>query len=335
MKKIRVGINGLGRIGRTVLRMILEHDQIEVAGVNDLLPAETLAHLIKYDTVHGVYKSSVGYSGNTLLIGEKIIPVSHADSPSDIPCRDWKVDIVIESSGKFKKKEQLKKIIEAGAHFVILSCPSEDSLDKTVIMGVNDSELTSGHKIISNASCTSNCVCALLHVIQKEIGIESAFLNTVHPATGNQNLTDGGHSDLRRARAAYSNIIPTTSSAINAILEVMPELKGKFDGIATRVPVLDGALAEIVVVLKRKTDVSELNNIVRNSAEGYMKNIIAYCGDPIVSSDIIGRPESCIFDPLMTKVINSNTAQLISWYDNEYGYSGRIVDLIIKIGSIK
>ncbi|MGD9706092.1 MAG: type I glyceraldehyde-3-phosphate dehydrogenase [Candidatus Delongbacteria bacterium] len=332
MRKIKVGINGLGRIGRTVFRLLLDHPHIEIAGINDTLSSEALTHLIKYDTVQGTLNRSVKVIGNHLVIGDTKIPLTHAGSPSEIPCREWKVDIMIESSGRFKKREQLQKFIDAGAKKVILSCPSEDEVDRTVIMGVNDKELKSGDRIVSNASCTANCVCPLLYVIDNEIGIGSAFLNTVHPVTGNQNITDSGHEDLRRSRAAGYNIIPTTTSAVKAIREVMPQLKDRFDGMATRVPVLDGALAELVIVLKKKTDISRLNRIIEKSTESYMKNIIAYCSDPVVSSDIIRRPESCVFDSLSTKVINGNTVQLIAWYDNEFGYSNRIIDLITMLG---
>ena len=332
MKKIRVGINGLGRIGRNVFRLLLDHPQIEIAGINDTLPAVTVAHLIRYDTIQGALNRSVDVIGNDLVIGGKKIPLTHEDSPSKIPCRAWNADIIIESSGRFKKREQLQQFIDAGAGKVMLSCPPEDKIDRTVIMGVNDDELKSEDKIVSNASCTANCACSLLYVIEKELGIESAFLNTVHPVTGNQNITDAGHDDLRRARAASYNIIPTTTSAVRAIREVMPVLKDRFDGMATRVPVLDGALAELVIVLKKKTNVPGLNSIIKKSTESYMKDIIAYCTDPVVSSDIVRRPESCVFDSLSTKVLNGNTVQLISWYDNEYGYSNRIIDLIIKLG---
>jgi glyceraldehyde 3-phosphate dehydrogenase len=332
MEKIRVGINGLGRIGRTSLRLLLDHPDIDIVGINDTLPAETIAHLIKFDTVQGILKSPVSVEHDDLLIGDKKIPLTHADSPANIPLKEWDVDIMIESSGRFKKRHQLQQFIDAGAGRIILSCPSEEEVDRTVILGVNDAELLPEDRIISNASCTANCVAPLLHVIEKEFGIESAFLNTVHPVTGNQSITDAGHKDLRRARAACANIIPTSSSAVRAIWKVMPGMADKFDGIATRVPVLDGALAELVVVLKNKTDINGFNETVKNSTETYMKDIIGYCSDPVVSSDIIGRPESCVFDSLSTKVIGGNTVQLIAWYDNEFGYSNRLVDLIIRIG---
>ena len=332
MRKIKVAINGLGRIGRTVFRLLLENPQIEIAGINDPLPAEILAHLIKYDTVYGMLKCPVSVEKEDLIIGAKKIPLTHADSPSEIPCIEWNTQIMIESSGRFKKRHHLQQFINAGANKVILTCPSVEEVDRTVIIGVNDQAITTRDRIKSNASCTSNCVCPLLYVIENEIGIESAFMNTVHPVTGNQNITDAGHYDLRRARAAGYNIIPTTTSAVRAVWAVMPGMKEKIDGIATRVPVLDGALAELVIVLKKKTDVCGINNIIKKSSEGRMSNIISYCEEPLVSSDIIGRPESCIFDSLSTKVINGTSVQLIAWYDNAFGYSNRIVDLIIRLG---
>lgn len=332
MEKIRVGINGMGRIGRTVFRLMLDHPGIEIAGINDLLPVDTLVHLIRYDTVQGVLNRKVTAGTDHIVIGEKKIPVCHSTSPSGIPCAEWRTDVMIESSGKFKKRHELEQYLEAGAKKVLLSCPSEEEVDRTVILGVNGHELVREDRIISNASCTSNCVCSVLHVLQKEFGIVSAFLNTVHPMTNNQNLTDAGHKDLRRSRAACSNIIPTTTSAVRAIWKVMPELKDRFDGIATRVPVLDGALSELVVVLNRQSSAGEINSVFKESSETYMKGIIRYTSDPIVSSDIIGDPHSAVFDSLSTKVIGGNTAQLIAWYDNEYGYSNRITDLLIRIG---
>ncbi len=332
MEKIRVGINGMGRIGRTVFRLILDHPEIEIAGINDLLPINTLVHLIRYDTVQGVLKKPVSAGKDYIMIGEKKIPVSHSTSPGDIPCAEWYTDIMIESSGKFKKRHQLEQYLDAGVKKVLLSCPSEEEVDRTVIFGVNEQDILPEDRIISNASCTSNCVAPLLFVLQSEFGISSAFLNTVHPMTNNQNLTDSGHKDLRRSRAACANIIPTTTSAVRAIWKVMPEMKDRFDGIATRVPIIDGALSELVVVINRQSSADEVNSVFKTSSETCMKNIIRYISDPIVSSDIIGDPHSGIFDSLSTKVIGGNTVQIIAWYDNEFGYSNRLIDLIISIG---
>lgn len=328
MKKLRVGINGYGRIGKMVFRILLNHPEIEIVGINDPMPEESLLYLMKYDTVFGILNESIVPAENAVIVGGREIKTSRVTSPSDIPWKNWGVDIVIDSSGRNKDRESLQKHIDAGAKKVILTCPAVSPVDKTIIIGVNENTLTAEDKIVSNASCTANCVAPLLKIIQDRFGIETAFLNTVHPYTNNQQLIDSPHKDLRRGRNAGVNIIPTSSTAIKCVLEVMPELGDRFHGIATRVPVPDGALTELVIRLGSRVTVSELNLAVKHSCRTDMKGIVSYCEDPVVSSDIIGNTHSCVFDSLATKVLNGDTVQLLSWYDNEFGYSNRVVDLI-------
>lgn len=328
MKKIKVGINGFGRIGKMVFRILLNHPEIEIAGINDPMPENSLLYLMKYDTVFGMLNETISAGENSIIVGGREIQVSRVTSPTEIPWKKWGVEIVIDSSGKNKDRESLQKHIDAGAKKVILTCPAVSPVDKTIIIGINDQTLTDNDVIVSNASCTANCVAPLLKIISDNFGIETAFLNTVHPYTNNQQLIDSPHKDLRRGRNAGVNIIPTSSTAIKCVLEVMPELGDRFSGIATRVPVPDGALTELVIRLNSLVTITELNLAVRYSCRTNMKGIVSYCEDPIVSSDIIGNPNSCVFDSLATKVLNGNTVQLLSWYDNEYGYSNRVVDLI-------
>jgi len=328
MKKIKVGINGYGRIGKMVFRILLNHPEIEIAGINDPMPENSLLYLMKYDTVFGILNETISSGENSVIVGGHEIPVSRVTSASEIPWKKWGVDIVIDSSGKNKDRESLQQHIDAGAKKVILTCPAVSPVDKTIIIGVNENTLTDSDIIVSNASCTANCVAPLLKIINDNFGIETAFLNTVHPYTNNQQLIDSPHKDLRRGRNAGVNIIPTSSTAIKCVLEVMPELGDRFSGIATRVPVPDGALTELVIRLNSIVTITELNIVVKHSCNNSMKGIVSYCEDPVVSSDIIGNTHSCVFDSLGTKVLCGNTAQLIAWYDNEFGYSNRVVDLI-------
>lgn len=328
MQKIKLGINGFGRIGKIVFRLLIEHPEIQLVGINDPMDNKTLLHLLKYDSVHGRLHEDLSCSNTHLIIGEKYIPISHFTNPEEIPWKEWGAELVLESSGRFKTRPLLEKHFKAGAKKIILSCPAEDDSIKTIIIGVNEYILNSEDNIISNASCTANCVAPLLHVLDQNFGIETVFLNTVHPYTNNQQIIDSPHSDLRRARTAGNNIIPTSSTAVKAVHKVMPHLKDRFHGIATRVPVPDGALTEFVLNFQKDVTPEMINHAVKNATENAMKGIIEYCADPIVSSDIINNPSSCIFDSLCTKVVGGKAAQVISWYDNEYGYSNRIVDLI-------
>lgn len=333
MKKIRVGINGFGRIGKMVFRILQSHPEIEIVGINDPMPENTLIYLMKYDSIHGKFDKKITVKNNAIHINGNKIFHSQEIEPKNIPWKEWKADIVMDSSGHNKTRKLLEQHIAAGAKKVILSCPSEKEVDKTIIIGVNEHTLTSSDKIISNASCTSNCAAPLIKILDDAFTIETVFMNTVHPYTNNQRLIDFPHKDLRRGRSAAANIIPTSSSAVKAILEVMPHLKNRFDGIATRVPISDGAITELVATLKNNVTVAKVNAAVKNQCKTGMKGIVSYCEDPIVSSDIIGNPHSCIFDSLSTKVINNNTIQVLSWYDNEFGYSNRIVDLILMISA--
>ena len=329
MKKIKVGINGFGRIGKMVFRILLKHPEIEIAGINDPMPENSLLYLMKYDTVFGMLNETISSGENSIIVGGHEIPVSRVTSAFEIPWKKWGVDIVIDSSGKNKDRESLQQHIDAGAQKVILTCPAVTPVDKTVIIGVNGNSLTDNDNIVSNASCTANCAAPLLKIINDNFGIETAFLNTIHPYTNNQQLIDSPHKDLRRGRNAGANIIPTSSTAIKCVLEVLPELGNRFNGIATRVPVPDGALTELVIKLNSIVTEEEINIAVKHCSNNAMKGIVGFCEDPVVSSDIVGNPHSCVFDSLETKVLCGNTAQLISWYDNEFGYSNRVVDLIL------
>lgn len=329
MDKVRIGINGFGRIGKMFFRLLAHHPEIELVGINDLMDDEMLLYLLKYDTVHGKFTKEVRVVDNKLHINGLQVHIGHYENPSQIPWKEWDVDIVVESSGHFTTRESLQQHIDAGAKRVILSSPTSDALDFTVVIGVNEDKLLPKHKIISNASCTANCVAPVLNLLNKEIGIESAFLNTVHPYTNNQRIIDSPHHDFRRSRASANNIIPTSTSAIGAIHTIIPELKNKFNGISTRVPIVCGALSELVITFPEKVTEESINSLLMKYAHGSMSNILKYATDPIVSSDVIGSEYSCIFDSLATKVVSNNTAQIILWYDNEIGYSNRLVDLVL------
>ncbi len=324
----KIGINGFGRIGKLVFRLLQYKPDIEIVGINDPADIVTLAHLLKYDTAHGRFDGEVAIEGDSLLVNGKAIAVYHALAPSDIPQTMHGADIVIEASGKFTTREQLAQHLESGARRVVLTCPPKGALDKTIIIGINEKTLTADDHIISNASCTANCVAPMLKVLHENFGIKSVFMNTVHPATNNQSLIDAPRTDLRRARTALTNIIPTTSTAIPVIMELMPHLVGRFDGFATRVPVDDGSLIELNAVVERATSVEEINEVFRSAAENHLKGVMEFTRDAIVSSDIVGNAHSVVFDSLLTKVLQGNFVQIVGWYDNEYGYSNRVVDLI-------
>jgi glyceraldehyde 3-phosphate dehydrogenase len=324
---IRIGINGFGRIGKLVFRLMLQNNDFEVAGINDTADINTLAHLLRYDSAHGPFLGSVEVSDGKLIVNGKPISVYHENIPANIPRTMSGADIVIESSGMFLTRESLIGHLQSGAKKVILTCPPQNPLDKTIIIGINEDTLTLDDSLISNASCTANSVAPLIKILDEKFGLEQAFMNTVHPATNNQRLIDAPHKDLRRSRTALTNIIPTTSTAIPIIIELFPFLKDKFDGLATRVPVEDGSLIEVTAELSECVSPEELNKAFYEASVGNHKNIIQYCKDPIVSSDIIGNPHSVVFDSLLTKVLSGNFVQIIGWYDNEFGYSNRVVDL--------
>ncbi len=331
---IKVGINGFGRIGRNVYRVIAEREDIDVLAINDLTDARTLSILLKYDSVHGRFNGEVGTKDNTLVVKEKEIRLTKERDPASLPWKELGVEVVIESTGIFTTKADCEKHLEAGAKKVILSAPAKDQLDATIVMGINDNDLKPEHKIVSNASCTTNCLGPLVKVINDSFGIEKGLMTTIHAYTNDQKVADLMHSDLRRARAAAINIIPTTTGAAKAIGEVIPELKGKLDGMAMRVPVANGSVTDLVATVKKNVSIEEINNVIKTASENELKGILEYCEDPIVSSDIIDNAHSCIFDSLSTYVIGDNLVKVIGWYDNEWGYSNRMVDLTERIAKI-
>ncbi len=331
---IKVGINGFGRIGRNVFRVIAEREGIDVVAINDLTDARTLSVLLKYDSVHGRFNGEVGTKDNTLVVKEKEIRLTKERDPASLPWKELGVEVVIESTGIFTTKADCEKHLEAGAEKVILSAPAKDQLDATIVMGINDNDLKPEHKIVSNASCTTNCLGPLVKVINDSFGIEKGLMTTIHAYTNDQKVADLMHSDLRRARAAAINIIPTTTGAAKAIGEVIPELKGKLDGMAMRVPVANGSVTDLVTTVKKNVSIEEINNVIKTASENELKGILEYCEDPIVSSDIIDNAHSCIFDSLSTYVIGDNLVKVIGWYDNEWGYSNRMVDLIELISKV-
>ena len=325
---IKVGINGFGRIGRLVFRRALEVGGFDFVSINDLTDATTLAHLLKYDSVHGKFKGSVSVDGNDLIINGDRLKITAERDPANL---NWQgVDVVIESTGIFVKRDQIAQHLSNGAKKVVLTVPAKDEIDATIVLGVNDHALTGSEKLISNASCTTNCLAPLVKVLNDSFGIEKGLMTTVHSYTNDQRLLDLPHKDLRRARAAATNIIPTTTGAARTVGKVIPELKGKLDGFALRVPTPDGSITDFVAIVKRDTSIEEVNAAMKAAADGSMKGILEYCDEPIVSSDIIGNPHSSIFDAQLTMVMG-NLVKVVSWYDNEYGYSCRVVDLVKKV----
>lgn len=331
-KKTRVAINGFGRIGRITLRKLLEKEQIEVVAINDLTDNTTLAHLFKYDSIHDKFQGTVAANEQGIIINGRLIPVSAEKNPGNLPWKKHEVDVVIESTGKFTLSSDAAQHISAGAKRVIISAPAKDQV-KTIVLGVNDHLLTKDDLVISNASCTTNNVAPMIRVLEENWGIENAYITTVHAYTGDQNLHDGPHKDLRRARAAACSIIPTTTGAAKAVTEVFPHLKGRCGGAGIRVPVPDGSLTDITCTLKKDATVEEINSAFKKAAESSLKNILEYTEDPVVSIDIVGNPHSCIFDAQLTSVLG-RMAKVVGWYDNEMGYSSRLADLILKIRSL-
>ncbi len=329
---VKVGINGFGRIGRLVFRRGLELGGIEFVGINDLTDAATLAHLLKYDSVHGGFQGEVSSDGDNLVVNGQKIKITAEKDPSNLNWGDLGVSVVIESTGVFRTQEACEKHIEAGAKKVILTVPAKGDIDATVVLGVNDDVLTGDEKVLSNASCTTNCLAPIAKVLNDKFGIEKGFMTTVHAFTNDQRLLDLPHSDLRRARAAAVSIIPTTTGAAKAVGKVIPELSGKLDGFALRVPTPDGSITDLVAELKKEVTIEEVNAAMKEAANGAMKGILEYTEDPIVSIDIVGNSHSSIFDSLST-MVNGNMVKVVSWYDNEWGYSCRVVDLLNKISA--
>jgi glyceraldehyde 3-phosphate dehydrogenase len=327
---VRVGINGFGRIGRNFFRAAKGKD-VEIVAVNDLTDNKTLAHLLKYDSTFGRLDEDVSYDEESITVGGQRVLASAQRDPAQLPWGDLGVDVVIESTGRFTKRDDAALHLKGGARKVIISAPAKDE-DVTIVMGVNDQTYDpAGHDIISNASCTTNSVVPLAKVLLDNFGIEKGFMTTIHAYTNDQVILDFPHKDLRRARSAAVNTIPTSTGAAKAASLAIPELKGKLDGIALRVPVEDGSLTDLAVVLSRETTVEEINDAYRAAAEGPFAGIIRYSTDPIVSRDIVGDPASCIFDSPLTQA-NGNLAKVFGWYDNEWGYSNRLVDLTVLVG---
>ncbi len=328
---IRVAINGFGRIGRLVFRILKEREGFEVVAINDLADAASLAHLLKYDTVHGRYPGNVAVGDGGLVVDGATTKVLGERDPAALPWGEMQVDFVVESTGVFATQEACMKHVEAGAKKVLLTVPPKGEIDAMIVLGVNDDVLKAEHKVISNASCTTNCLAPVAKVLHDAFGIEQGLMTTVHAYTNDQRTADMIHKDLRRARAAGANIIPTTTGAARAVGKVIPDLNGKLDGFAMRVPVPDGSVVDLTVNLKKATSVEEINAAVKAAAEGPMKGILGYTEDPIVSSDVIHDPHSSLFDAQSTMVMKGGTmAKIVTWYDNEWGYSNRVVDLLTK-----
>jgi len=334
----KVAINGFGRIGRAVARIIMEKDgDLDLVAINDLSDAKSLAHLFKYDTVMGKWGGTVEAKDDELVINGKTIKVLAVRNPAELPWKDMGVKVVLESTGIFRTAESPKggyaDHIKAGASKVMLSVPAKDDIDATIVLGVNDEMLTSEVKCVSNASCTTNCLAPLAKTLNDAFGIEQGVMTTIHAYTNDQNVADMIHKDLRRARAAAANIIPTTTGAAKAIGKVIPELDGKLDGFAIRVPIPVGSIVDLVVNVKKDVTVDSVNAAMKAAAEGPMKGILVYCDEPIVSSDIVNDPASSIFDSLCTIVVD-RTVKVVSWYDNEWGYSNRSVDIMERMAKM-
>ena len=329
---IRVGINGFGRIGRLVFRAAQSKD-IEIAGINDLTDAATLAHLLKYDSVHGRYPGTVEAGDNAIIVDGKTIPISSERDPAKLPWKKLDAPLVIESTGHFASREGASKHLEAGAERVIISAPASDP-DVTIVLGVNtDAYDPAKHKIVSNASCTTNCLGPVAKVLNDEYGLEAGWMTTIHAFTNDQVTLDFPHPDLRRARAASVSMIPTGTGAARAIGLVLPELNGKLDGYAMRVPTADVSVVDLSAKLKKSTDADAVNAAMKAAAEGPMRGILEYVDEPLVSIDFLGNPHSSSLDSLSTKVMDGNFAKIVSWYDNEWGYSNRVVDLALLMGN--
>jgi len=331
---VKVGINGFGRIGRLVLKAGFERSDIDFVAINDLADAKTLAHLLKYDSVHGIWDADVKAGDDSITINGKKIMVTAEKEPENLPWAKLGVDVVVESTGVFRTREGAEKHIKAGAKKVLISAPGKGDkpLDANIVMGVNDEVYDkSKHNIISNASCTTNCLAPVAKVLHENFGIEKGFMTTVHAYTSDQKLLDGPHKDLRRGRAAAVSIIPTTTGAAKALGLVMPDLAGKLDGMAIRVPVPNASLVDLVCKLKKEVTKEEVNSAFKKAAAGELKGILQYTEDPIVSVDVIHNPYSAIFDAQTTNIVGKDLVKVLAWYDNEWGYSCRMIDLIIHM----
>lgn len=328
---LKVAINGFGRIGRNVLRSSLNQNELEFVAINDLTDAKTLAHLLKYDSVHGQLKETVSAEGNSLVINGKTVQILSERDPAKLPWKEMGVDVVIESTGLFVDKANASKHLTAGAKKVIISAPAKEP-DITIVLGVNEGDYDpSKHHVVSNASCTTNCLAPVSKVLLKEFGIKRGMMTTIHSYTNDQSILDLPHKDLRRARSAALSMIPTTTGAAKAVSLVLPELKGKMDGMAIRVPTPNVSVVDLVVEVEKNTTSDEVNKVLKSAAEGELKNILQYTEEPLVSVDFNDNPHSSIVDGLSTNVIGDNMVKVLAWYDNEWGYSCRIRDLILYI----
>jgi len=326
---MNIAINGFGRIGRSIYRIITSRTNHKVVAINDLSDVESIAYLLKYDTVMGNFEGDVEIKGKTLFTPNQQVKIIAEPSPSKLPWNENKIDIVIEATGIFRSKEQIANHINAGAKKVILTVPAKDEIDYTVVLGVNEEKIDSTHNIISNASCTTNCLAPMAKIIDENFGIVKGVINTIHAYTNDQRLADVSHKDLRRSRAAAENIIPTSTGAARAVGKVLPILDGKLDGIASRVPVPDGSAVDLFVELEKETTIKEFNSIIKSAANtDRLRNILEYSESPIVSTDIIGNSKSSIYDTSGTNIINGKYLRVLNWYDNEWGYSNRVVDLV-------
>lgn len=328
---IRIGINGFGRIGRSLFRLAYIHPQIEVVVINDLADAATLAHLVKYDSIHGNFGKEVSAVNDAILIENQSFAVINEKSIEAIPWKKYNVDLVVECTGKFKTKIELEHHLKNGAQKVILSVPSTDDSVKMIVLGVNDAVLEPSDLIVSNASCTTNNAAPMLKVIHEAFQVEQAYISTIHSYTSDQSLHDQPHRDLRRARAAGQSIVPTTTGAAKALTKIFPDLSEVIGGCGIRVPVPNGSLTDMTLNVKHKTSIEKVNQLFKDVSENSLKGILAYTEDPIVSIDIKGNSHSCVFDAQMTSVIGGHLVKLIGWYDNERGYSSRLIDLILKM----
>ena len=327
-----IAINGFGRIGRSVLRIIIEtNSDINVAAINDLGDYENLAYLLKHDSVMGVLDANVSVEGDVLIVDDRKIKLTSIKDPSQLPWNELNIDVVIESTGIFRDNESLQKHINAGAKKVLLTVPPKDDIDATIVLGVNNEDLKPEHKVVSNASCTTNCLAPIAKVLDDNFGIKSGLMTTVHAYTNDQALAEGTHSDFRRGRSATQTIIPTSTGAAKAVGMVLPKLNGKLDGMAMRVPVPDGSVVDLVVELEKNVTLEELNSAIKEAANTTLKGILEYSEVPLVSTDILQNPHSSIYDSTSTQILDNNHVKVVCWYDNEWGYSNRVVDLIKEL----
>lgn len=326
---MKIAINGFGRIGRLTFRKLMDRNDVEVVGINDLTDSKTLAHLLKYDTAHRKFTHEVSYDDKHIIVDGKLIPLFSEKDASKLPWGELAVDAVAECTGRYRTKEKAMMHIEAGAKRVVISAPATADI-KTIVYGVNEKQIEESDLILSNASCTTNCLAPMAKIVMDNFGIESGFINTIHAYTADQNLQDSPHEDLRRARSAANSIIPTSTGAAKAVGWVIPELKGKLDGIATRVPVITGSLTDFTFIISKETSEEEIKQVFQKAAEGELKGVLQYTEEPLVSSDIISSPYSCIFQGDLVAV-QGRLVKLIAWYDNEMGYAARMVDLLLSL----